>query len=90
MPISRSALPGAPFIHLNPPPSAHEIGHVFVGSGHPDEFEGPAVLFNTDPTKRLMCSGSKSNLNSKLLVKSEWDKAEEWLKKNIDEKQQGQ
>jgi hypothetical protein len=90
--VINESFPGAParsddeIIHT----IAHEIGHVFVGSGHPDEFAGPAILFNTDPTKRLMCSGNRSNLNSKLLVNSEWDKAEEWLKKNIDEKQQGQ
>jgi hypothetical protein len=34
----------------------------------------------------MMCSGGSSNINSLLLVKSEWDKAEEWLKKYPDER----
>ena len=64
---------------------AHEIGHIIVGAGHPDELGGPAVLRGTDHTKRLMCSGNFStHTGSCLLVKREWDKAEEWLKINID------
>ncbi len=60
---------------------AHEIGHIVVGGGHPNEGnEGPAPLVGTDRTKRLMCRGSESDQNSLLLVKKEWDKAEEWLK----------
>jgi hypothetical protein len=60
---------------------AHEIGHIMVGAGHPDELGGPAVLRGTDHTKRLMCSGNLStHTSSCLLVKREWDKAEEWLK----------
>jgi hypothetical protein len=58
---------------------AHEIGHIMVGSGHPDDNEGDAPLIGTDRTKRLMCSGLRSSSESKLLVKKEWDKAETWL-----------
>jgi hypothetical protein len=60
---------------------AHEIGHVMVGAGHPDHGSGPAILRGTDHTKRLMCSGDFfTHTGSCLLVKREWDKAEEWLK----------
>lgn len=59
---------------------AHEIGHIMVGAGHPDQFAGPAVLRGPDHTKRLMCSGNFStHTGSCLLVKREWDMAEEWL-----------
>lgn len=59
---------------------AHEVGHIIVGGDHPDEEKGVAPLSGTDRTKRLMCSGQNSTNNSLLLVKGEWDKAEEWLK----------
>jgi hypothetical protein len=59
---------------------AHEIGHVFCGAGHPDEGGGVAKLPGTDHQKRLMCSGGMNSLGSRLLVKAEWDAAEEWLK----------
>jgi hypothetical protein len=59
---------------------AHEVGHILVGSGHPDEGSGVAPLLGTDRAQRLMCSGSKWTWDSLLLVKSEWDRAEEWLK----------
>lgn len=59
---------------------AHEIGHMLVGYGHPDVQGGPAPLSGTDRTKRLLCSGPNRSLaNGKLLVKKEWDGAEEWL-----------
>jgi hypothetical protein len=60
---------------------AHEIGHIILlGGGHPDEEQGDAPLKGTDRTKRLMCSGPRWSITkSKLLVKMEWDKAEEWL-----------
>ena len=61
----------------------HEIGHVFLGGGHPDHLDpglrGVVQLYGTDPSKRLMCSGEIFNSNSKLLVKAEWDKAEAWM-----------
>jgi hypothetical protein len=37
-----------------------------------------------DVTKRLLCSGRNNNNNSILLVKAEWDKAEEWLIRVVD------
>jgi hypothetical protein len=58
---------------------AHEVGHILVGAGHPDEGGGDAPLLGTDRTLRLMCSGSKWTENSLLIVKREWDKAEVWL-----------
>ena len=63
---------------------AHEVGHIIVGEGHPDEEGGDAPLLGTDRTQRLMCSGSKWTENSLLLVKREWDKAEEWLVKTLE------
>ena len=61
---------------------AHEIGHVFLGPSHPDEVSGPATLPGTNRAIRLMCSGNGNSPRvSRLLVKAEWDKAEEWLKR---------
>ena len=59
---------------------AHETGHVLCGPGHPDNGDGAARLPGTDHSKRLMCSGSNTTTSSHLLVKREWDFAEEWLK----------
>jgi hypothetical protein len=63
---------------------AHEIGHVIIGAGHPDDGPGrnlgPAELPGTKHTLRLMCSGENLNNSSRLIVKGEWDKADAWLK----------
>ena len=61
---------------------AHEIGHILVGEGHPDESGGPAPLYGTLGRKRLMGSG-ELGVRGKLLVKAEWDEAEVWLNQNI-------
>jgi hypothetical protein len=63
---------------------AHEIGHVLVGEGHPNQprTPGPARLPGTDHSKRLMASGAFRNRGN-LLVKAEWDKAEKWLFKFV-------
>jgi hypothetical protein len=63
---------------------AHEVGHIIVADGHPDEGSGPAHLVGTDRTKRLMCSGPNRQVGASLLVKKEWDAAEIWLKANVD------
>ncbi len=68
---------------------AHEIGHLIVGPGHPDENSGPAPLDPTNLTahkKRLMCSGlnwNEANPGIQLL-KSEWDWAETILQASFD------
>jgi len=64
----------------------HEIGHVLVGYGHPNQESnsGKAPLPGTRHVDRLMCAGTSSNKGSRLLVKGEWDEAEKWLKPNID------
>jgi len=64
---------------------AHEIGHVIVGDGHPDQGGGPAPLLGTARVERLMYSDLDGKiqvgaLNKNLIVKKEWDAAEEWLK----------
>lgn len=64
---------------------AHELGHVLCGSGHPDESGGVAKLPGTDHSIRLMASGSTGLFGARHLVKAEWDAAEEWLVKNIDD-----
>jgi hypothetical protein len=64
------------------PTIAHEIGHILVGPGHPDQnyLPGPGRLPGTDHRQRLMCSGNVAKLiPGKLLVKGEWDAAEGWL-----------
>ncbi len=65
---------------------AHEIGHVLVGEGHPDDIisSGKAPLLGTDNTQRLMVTGSKRGPDpGNLLVKREWDEAEGWMEGNI-------
>ncbi len=64
----------------------HEIGHVLVGYGHPDkDIGGPAPLVGTDWTVRLMCSHpNRSQKNGRLLVKCEWEAAEIWLDREVD------
>jgi hypothetical protein len=69
---------------------AHEIGHVIIGNGHPDDLTdngthaGEAPLKGTNVLERLMFSDEtvKKNagkLDRNLLVKKEWDEAEKWL-----------
>jgi hypothetical protein len=63
---------------------AHEIGHILVGVGHPDQNDGVAPLPGTTHVNRLMFSdinlkATANALDKNLLVKAEWDAAEEWL-----------
>jgi hypothetical protein len=67
---------------------AHEIGHVLVGYGHPDENDGRSPLPGTDHKQRLMRSGDAAGGSIRtghppgyLLVKPEWDEAEVWFQK---------
>lgn len=67
---------------------AHEIGHIVMGAGHPDQKSGPAILPGSEHIQRLMVAGGKSGLNIQhRIVKGEWDAAERWLTENIDLKQ---
>jgi hypothetical protein len=63
--------------------AAHEIGHIMLGAGHPDNESGPAPLPGTNRKYRLMSSTPLSNAASfatrRVLVKAEWDKAQNWL-----------
>jgi hypothetical protein len=59
---------------------AHEIGHLIIMDGHPDEGAGAAPLPGTTHSLRLMASGTKRSPNGDLMVKGEWDAAESWLK----------
>ncbi|KAH0534172.1 hypothetical protein GP486_008927 [Trichoglossum hirsutum] len=69
---------------------AHEIGHVMLDKGHPDDelgTPGPASLPGTDRKIRLMRSGlflNGAGTGRRTLVKAEWDAAEGWLIKKID------
>jgi hypothetical protein len=64
---------------------AHEIGHVLVGPGHPDQGGGHASLPGTDHNRRLMCSGGKQAANpGHLLAKVEWEWSEAWFNKEED------
>jgi predicted Zn-dependent protease len=59
---------------------AHEIGHIIIGKGHPDEGNSDVILPGTEHFKRLMASGQISDTYvSRDIVKGEWDKAEENL-----------
>jgi hypothetical protein len=66
----------------------HEVGHVFVGYGHPSESikgdHGRAPLPGTEHHLRLMTKGNNSSTESRILVKGEWDEAETWLKNEED------
>ncbi len=75
---------------------AHEIGHILVGYGHPDEEKGPAPLHGTDRKLRIMHSGDglgeitvdglpRKPFRGNHLVEGEWDAAEAWLKNEEDE-----
>lgn len=58
---------------------AHEIGHHYLGSGHPDEETGKAPLQGSDLSHRLMLSGASPLRRSPpgvQLVKAEWDEAD--------------
>jgi hypothetical protein len=66
--------------------AAHEIGHLLLGPGHPNQYRtddplsgGPAPLQSLlgEHSKRLMHSLSGAG---RLLVKGEWDEAEMWLR----------
>ncbi|WP_367873902.1 hypothetical protein [Luteolibacter sp. Populi] len=67
---------------------AHEIGHVLFGAGHPDQGGGQAPLPGTRHSDRLMVSGGgvRRPDHGKLVVKDEWDKAEDWLVQFVDSK----
>ncbi len=86
---------GLPEIPARPPQQvietiAHEIGHVLIGEGHPNEGGGRAPLPGTDHSKRLMSTLAVRSAGAKLLVKNEWDEAEAWLKDNPDRREQQQ
>ncbi|MFD0895475.1 hypothetical protein KBB96_19930 [Luteolibacter ambystomatis] len=69
---------------------AHEIGHVMIGKGHPNEESGVAPLPLTDKTKRLMHTGMDITdpiTQRRQIVKAEWDAAEVWMKANLDSPQ---
>jgi hypothetical protein len=82
----------------------HEVGHVFVGDGHPGDYShytdpsiiGVAPLPGTKHSDRLMYFGNVgSPLQSldledrgKLLVKGEWDEAETWMNQFVDSPEQ--
>jgi len=70
------------FLHA----AAHEIGHVMIGAGHPDEADlpGRASLSGADTDLRLMHSGHDYHALNSQLVKTEWDWIERWLRKRED------
>ena len=74
-----------PDIIMPPQPQtiAHEIGHILIGAGHPNEKDGPAPLPNTRHSDRLMVGGSALNpeipISGNRLVKAEWDESEKWM-----------
>lgn len=85
------AIPQQEFLYV----IAHEIGHLIVGSGHPDQGEGPAPLPGTIHDERLMYSNVElkeivGSLHKNLLVKEEWDAAEAIFRaREIAREQQG-
>ena len=83
--------------------TAHEIGHMLVGHGHPDAKgrsanRGLAPLPGTNHRERLMYSNESQGLafggsiynaaRSHRLVKGEWDEAEKWMKIFVDDPNQ--
>ncbi len=67
---------------------AHEVGHVMMGGGHPNQNKGPASLHGSATHERLMHSATYRYPEGRreLLVKKEGDKIEIWL---IDEETEG-
>lgn len=63
---------------------SHEVGHVIIGAGHPDEGQGEVPLHGTDHTRRLVASERGRNPGH-LIVKKEWDAAEAWFTKEEDD-----
>jgi hypothetical protein len=63
---------------------AHEVGHILTDYGHPDDWHGTTRVLGSDFRKRLMASGNVRGVQGTLLVKSEWDQAERWMKVEID------
>lgn len=57
---------------------AHEICHIMIGGGHPDEGSGVAALPGAPTQDRLMHSQGASP-DQYLLVKGEWDVIDSWL-----------
>jgi hypothetical protein len=64
---------------------AHEIGHVMVGAGHPDDGTSNFSLPGTDHTRRLMCGSAHSSNPGHLLVKAEWEMVEAWMNREEDD-----
>jgi hypothetical protein len=86
--MGQEAIPVNELLYL----MAHEVGHVIIGLGHPDQDGGAAPLPGTNRMERLMYSDmdEKKNaglLDSNRLVKAEWDAAEAWMKKNPDKRE---
>ena len=74
---------------------AHEIGHLIINYGHPDEGGGPAPLPGLPVSAypdRLMTGGEKIKRpdHGKLLVKGEWDAAEVWFVEYPDRRENAQ
>lgn len=71
---------------------AHEIAHILLGEGHPDQGGGAAPLLGTATEFRLMATIDKKRvaetIDDGLLVKKEWDEAEKWLESNLEEEGQ--
>ena len=75
----------------------HEIGHVMLGRGHPDDGTCRSVLvwklsasgaYQQDfrNNRRLMKSGAPGPfITRKELIKKEWDLIDAWLKKQEDD-----
>jgi hypothetical protein len=73
---------------------AHEIGHILIEYGHPDEGTGAAPLPGLPEASyrdRLMVSGNKMRHGNPgiLLVKGEWDAAERWMQEEERENRLG-
>lgn len=70
---------------------AHEVGHILIENGHPNENGGAAPLPGVDWKRRLMAGGPTQfhpgvapNKRDKLLVKQEWDAIAETAKAILD------
>jgi hypothetical protein len=63
---------------------AHEIGHIVTDYGHPNDIHGKTRVPGSDFKKRLMAGGAIRGARGTLLVKGEWDQAEERMRIIID------
>ncbi len=67
---------------------AHEMGHIFMGGGHPDvSTQNHFARLTGIPQEERLMKQAEGDHSECQLIKKEWDKIEEWLVTEIDDKE---